>query len=91
MATATVPVKALVTVSVIVMLVLGLAIGYVISDATRGDMPMQMSGMHTGDMSAHMGDMSAHMDQMGMDMGSMMGWGSKYGPAKDMPAMHGHD
>ena len=105
MATATVPVRVLVTVSLIVMLVLGLAIGYFISDATRDDMPMRttfgmdagdmpmsmMSGMDAGDMEEHMDDMSAHMEEMGMDMGSMMGWGSKDRPARDMPAMHGHD
>lgn len=102
MATATVPMKLLMTVSLIAMLVLGLAIGYVISDATRSDMPMgpmsgmdmpmeMMSEMDMDDMSAHMDDMSAHMQEMGMDMGSMMGSESKSGPDKDMPPMHGHD
>lgn len=92
MSTAAVPVKLFVTVSLVVMLVLGLAIGYVISDATRAGMPTQMmSGMGTGDMGGHMDDMSAHMEEMGIDMGSMMGSGSKGGLAKDMPAMHGHE
>lgn len=96
MATATVPVKLLVTVSLVVTLVLGLAIGYVVSDATRADLPMQMmSGMDMSDMGAHMDDMSAHMDEMGMDMGSMMGMMSgrttKGSAAKRMPPMHGHD
>ena len=100
MATATVPIKLLVTVSLIVVLLLGLAIGYVVSDVTRADMPMQMmSGMDMGDMDDmgdmadmrdHMDDMSAHMKQMGMDMDSMMGSGSKR-DAADMPPMHGHD
>ena len=91
MATATLPVKLLVTVSLIVMLVLGLALGYVISDATRSDMSMQMmSGMDMGDMGKHMDAMSAHMEQIGMDMGSM-GPGSNGKAAKDMPSMHGYD
>ena len=88
MATTTLPVKLLVTVSLVVMLVLGLAVGYAISDETRADMPMEMmSGMDFSDMGEHMSDMSAHMDHMG----SKMGFGSESGAPKDMPAMHGHD
>ena len=89
MATATVPVKLLVTVALVVMLVLGLAIGYVASDATRSDMPMQMPGMgmSMGDVGNHMSEMSAHMEAMGMDMGSMRGSGAP----RNVPPMHGHD
>jgi hypothetical protein len=90
MATATMPMRSLVTVSLVVMLVLGVGIGYVVSDATGTDMPMQMmSGMDTGEMGEHMEDMSSRMDGMGMGRGSIMG--SQGGPAKDMPPMHGHD
>ena len=90
MATATMPMRWLVTVSLVVMLILGVAIGYVVSDATGTGIPMQMmSGMDTGEMDEHMEDMPSHMDAMGMDMGSMMG--SKGGASKGMPPMHGHD
>lgn len=88
MTTATVPMKVLVTVSLVAMLVLGLAIGYVISDATSDDRPMRMmSGMDMG----YMGYMGDHMDDMYAHMGSMMGSGSMGEGWKDMPAMHGHD
>lgn len=88
MSTATVRVKALATASLAAALVLGLAIGYVVSDTTRSDMPMQgMSGMDMGSMTEDMNEMSTHMEDM--DMGSMMGPAPKN--SKDMPAMHGHD
>lgn len=96
MSTVTVRAKLLVTVSLVVMLVLGGAIGYAIADATRPGMPMRtMSGMDMDmdmdDMGEHMNDMWAHMDEMGMDMGSMMGPGFRGADVKRMPAMHGHD
>lgn len=89
-ATATVPTKLLLTASLLIMLLLGLAIGYVVSDPPGSQMPMQMmTGVDMRHMFEHMDDMSAHMDEMGMN-GTMMDAGTK-GSVVNMPPMHGHD
>lgn len=80
--------KLLVTVSLVVILVLGLAIGHVVANATDVDAPMQtMSGMDGDDMTQRMHEMSAHMGEM--DMESMLPSGSRGGSAK--PGIHDHD
>lgn len=86
MNTATMPIRLLAAVAIVLALVLGIAIGYVISDATGSDMPRHMmSGMDMGQMAEHMDQMQTHMN----DMGSMMGGPDRWHRG-NMP-MHGNN